>query len=683
MKNSADKGTGWRRQAERPPLPGPLVLLLCVLFGLQGELAGAADPYVPTRKETGQIRTKLDKLRERLDKLWKRAAVIRIPEDRFLDVEIYAKAAKWLLRYPEEFYDKSYVQKVLKVLDTGLERASALEAGKPGWLRATGRLARAYRSRIDGSVQPYGLVIPKGYDGKTPLRLDLVLHGRNGRLSEVSFLAKHDSPAPPTKKHFELHVFGRTNNAYRWAGEVDVYEALASVERQYRIDPARIVLRGFSMGGAGAWHIGLHDPGRWAAVEAGAGFSDTIRYARLKEVPPHHRKALHIYDAVDYSLNAFNVPVVGYGGELDKQLQASVNIREALQSGGFPFKKDGLNWKLDQVPASTEAGLRTIFLVGPKSGHRFHPESRKISAAFIRKHLGDRQAEPGELRFVTYTTRYNRCRWLRVEGLKKHLERAEVHASYRKEKSLLIVTTTNVSRLSLAPPWKISGVEIDGQRPALERTGSEKPLNFQLVEGRWLPGLLGKPGGRSLEKKHGLQGPIDDAFMNSFLCVRPTGKPMHPKAHAGALQELERLQQEFPKWLRADVRTVEDRKARLENAGTNLILFGDPGSNSLIAEFLAEFPAALEWDREKLKVAGTGPFEPGSHLPMLIYPNPKDPEHYVVINSGHSFGAREFRGTNAYLFPRRGDFAVLELGGKPGAKQRLRLAGFFDGSWAP
>ena len=131
------------------------------------------------------------------------------------------------------------------------------------------------------------------------------------------------------------------------------------------------------------------------------------------------------------------------------------------------------------------------------------------------------------------------------------------------------------------------------------------------------------------------------------------------------------------------LRTVEDRKTRLEKAGTNLILFGDSGSNLLIAEFLAEFPAILEWDREKLKVAGTGPFEPASHLPMLIYPNPKDPRHYVVINSGHSFGEREFRGTNAYLFPRRGDFAVLELGGKPGAKRKIRFAGFFDDRWAP
>ncbi|MCH2586473.1 MAG: hypothetical protein MK138_17090, partial [Planctomycetes bacterium] len=156
MNRSADQGTAGKRLLA---LPGSVFLLLCVLAGLPGRWASAADPYVPTEKELGKIRGRLEKLRERLDKLWKRAAVIRIPEDRFLDVEIYAKAAEWLLRYPEEFYDKSYIAKALKVLDVGLERAAALEEGKAPWLKATGRLARAYRSKIDGSVQPYGLVI--------------------------------------------------------------------------------------------------------------------------------------------------------------------------------------------------------------------------------------------------------------------------------------------------------------------------------------------------------------------------------------------------------------------------------------------------------------------------------------------------------------------------------------------
>ena len=98
------------------------------------------------------------------------------------------------------------------------------------------------------------------------------LHGRGATLTEVSFIAGHDSDkALPAEQDFiQLEVFGRTNNAYRWAGEVDVFEAIDAVTKQYTIDPNRILLRGFSMGGAGTWHIGLHYPGHWAAIEAGA-----------------------------------------------------------------------------------------------------------------------------------------------------------------------------------------------------------------------------------------------------------------------------------------------------------------------------------------------------------------------------------------------------------------------------
>ena len=86
-------------------------------------------------------------------------------------------------------------------------------------------------------------------------------------MNEVSFLFSHDSakPLPPDQQQIVLEVFGRINNAYRWAGETDVFEALDSVRKRYNIDPDRIVLRGFSMGGAGAWHIGLQYPDEWAA----------------------------------------------------------------------------------------------------------------------------------------------------------------------------------------------------------------------------------------------------------------------------------------------------------------------------------------------------------------------------------------------------------------------------------
>ena len=72
------------------------------------------------------------------------------------------------------------------------------------------------------------------------------------------------------------------------------------------------------MGGAGTWHIGLHHPDEWVAIEAGAGFTETRTYAKLPPTTPEYElRALHIYDAADYAENAANVPTVGYGGEID------------------------------------------------------------------------------------------------------------------------------------------------------------------------------------------------------------------------------------------------------------------------------------------------------------------------------------------------------------------------------
>jgi predicted peptidase len=152
-----------------------------------------------------------------------------------------------------------------------------------------GLVVRGYSSKIDGSVQPYGLVIPENYApaGTDRVRLDLWFHGRGETLSEVNFLAQRRTQvgtfAPPGA--IVLHPYGRYNNAAKFAGEVDALEALDSVKRRYRIDEDRITVRGFSMGGASAWQMAAHYPGMWAAANPGAGFSkrpSSSSYSRRK-----------------------------------------------------------------------------------------------------------------------------------------------------------------------------------------------------------------------------------------------------------------------------------------------------------------------------------------------------------------------------------------------------------------
>ena len=661
-----------------------------------------APPYQPTDDEKQQIRAKAGELASALKQL-----AAKKPDAALLtDVEVYHKAAEWILRYAdEEFYSKRYVADTLAGLDRGLARAKELAAGKPSWPAQKGRLVRAYRSRVDGSVQPYGLIIPDSYDGKKPVRLDLVLHGRGGTLNEVSFIASHDAdakskPVPPDQNYITLEVFGRVNNAYRWAGETDVFEALASVQQRYKIDNQRIVLRGFSMGGAGAWHLGLHYPDKWAAVEAGAGFTDTKKYTagKLTDLKPWQETTLHIYDAEDYALNAFNVPLVAYAGEDDPALRCTTAMREALEREGFKFKPDGLNW--------LTTDLRAIFLMGPKTPHRWHPESKAASDKFINEALAAGGSGPTRVRFVTYTTRFNQCLGLTIAGLEKNYQRAEIDAELVSAGRGLRVKTSNVSRLAIAAATEGLDLAMDGQNirfhvaRALSSRGittaavRPQPFRFSRVmteglpattfekrDGKWFPSVSGD-NASPMRKRHGLQGPIDDAFMEPFLCVRPTGAPNHALANDGAKARLELFAREFPKWMRGDVWVKDDTTITKDDiANQNLILFGDPSSNKLIAQIADKLP--IKWTKDTITLGGKT-FSAADHVLAMIYPNPLNPSRYVVLNSGHTFGEKEFRGTNALLFPRLGDYAVLKLTKSPagGVSEEVVLAGLFDEQWA-
>ncbi len=67
-------------------------------------------------------------------------------------------------------------------------------------------------------------------------------------------------------------------------------------------------------------------------------------------------------------------------------------------------------------------------------------------------------------------------------------------------------------------------VKIDDATLALPAVGTDRSLKVGLVRNgtTWKIGDL--PAG--LRKAHGLQGPIDDAFMDRFVIVRPTGKAL-------------------------------------------------------------------------------------------------------------------------------------------------------------
>ena len=589
------------------------------------------------------------------------------------DVQIFHNAVRYALDY-NEFFDAKQIPIAKSLLALGMARAKELRAGTPSWTSATGPVVRGYISKIDNSVQPYGINVPASWKpaDKTQRPLSFWLHGRNDKLSELAFVNGELKGKPEFTPGggFVVQLYGRFCNANKFAGEADLFEAWDDVRRQYPVDANRVSVLGFSMGGAATWHFSTQHAGLWAAASAGAGFAETATYAKVfaegKEPPPWWEQMLwRCYDATAYAGNLANTSMLAYSGEIDPQKQ-SADIMEKAMAG---------------------EGLKLERFIGPKTAHKYEPETKKQIAARLDELISKgREAMPPKVRFTTYTLRYNRMEWIEIDALEKHWERADVDAELVDEGTFR-VTTKNVAAFTISlpagpapldkthpPRVVIDGTELVG--PAVRKGWTAR---FCKLSGKW----QGTPPdyGTGIRKKHGLQGPIDDAFMSSFIFVRPTGKPLNDKVGGWVKSEMERALVEWRRVFRGEARVKDDTAITADDIkNANLILWGDPSSNKVLAKISAKLP--MTWDAQKLTL-GKLETSAADHAPILIFPNPLNPQRYVVLNSGFTF--REGSNTsNSLQTPKLPDWAVIDLNTPPSAKWPGLVvdAGFFNEQWS-
>src|SRR5436190_69798 len=557
------------------------------------------------------------------------------------EAKIFHKAVNWALTH-QEFHRSNEIQIAHKLIDQGIDRAHALAEKHAPWTEATGLVVRAYVSKIDDSIQPYGLVVPPSFanNPKHPHRLDVWLHGRDNMLTALKFLNDRQrsygefTPADT----FVLHPYGRYCNAFKFAGETDVFEAINHVRRYYPIDDTRISIRGFSMGGGGTWHLAAHHPSFWAAAAPGAGFAETAEFQHIWSKDPkpswYDQALWRLYDATLYAANFHNLPVIAYSGEIDRQKQAADIMAKYM----------------------AREGLELTHLIGPKTEHRYEPATKvELDKQFTELVKPDRSPLPNHVRFTTYTLRYNSNYWITVDGLEQHWSRADVDAEWLPNDKLVRLRTTNVTALTVKTPHE--SLVIDGQKI----TGSRQ--QFVKHGNSWKAAT-----DDSLRKRHGLQGPIDDAFFDRFIMVEPSG------ASAFVQERFNHATDEWRSQFRGLplVRT-EDQLSADDIASSHLIFWGDPDSSKLLARMAKQLP--VTWSRDSFRIAGKT-FARDMFLPVLIYPNQLNPKRYVVLNTGFTF-CEYGRSSNALQVPELPDFGVLEIANP----NNVPLAGFFDEEW--
>ena len=448
------------------------------------------------------------------------------------DAEIFLKAVRYALLHGE-FYGKGDAAKMLKLLEVAKGRIAALKEGGAPWTKQRGFVVRGYRSEIDGSAQPYGLEIPEGLDLSESNPLYVWLHGRGDKVTDAHFIAQRMEK--PGKFKIEngivVHPFGRQCIGWKSAGEIDVLDVVETVDENYGIDRDRVALMGFSMGGAGAWHIGAHYPDRWCVVHAGAGFAETAEYTRLKkeDYPSETEQMMwRIYDVPNYARNLLNLPVIAYSGEEDKQIQAARVMERAMREQGFVLPH----------------------VIGKGMGHKYDEASQEVILKFIGAAVEkgvDRKKK--EIDIQTRTLRYPSVHWAKITGMVEPYGDTQVAGTVFN--GTVSLTTRNVSALELSLPDVGSGflVEVDGHQVAKTKTGREKISVVRGEDGKWAVGQPAKGN-----KRPGLQGPIDDAFTGPFLLVTPDAKRSDSALGRWVNFEVTRFERRWRELFRGDLR---------------------------------------------------------------------------------------------------------------------------------
>src|SRR5262249_6033026 len=254
---------------------------------------------------------------------------------------------------------------------------------------------------------------------------------------------------------------------------------------------------GHSMGGSGSYTVGLHYPDRFGGImpiDAAMGPRLAQRPGGNPTRPPAWMEPqIAIHTPSKLYPNARNVDVFFKTAGAGIQGRSTELPDGIVDEGGFSTTESFPGMPHNFGDAYAYAHFVTELIQ--------HPIRRKSP----------------EIKFYTNTLRYNRAYWVTIDRLTRHNADARV-AAVCDDSGGIKVTTTNIDALTLrlgeSPAAAGKALVVDGTTVLASQTGGTVSLSRR--DGTWKTGPWESP---VLTKKHGLQGPLDDAFNSRFLAV--------------------------------------------------------------------------------------------------------------------------------------------------------------------
>jgi len=585
------------------------------------------------------------------------------------------------------------VEFVERSLAEAAQYAEALSGGKDPFATRTGPFVKAYVSRVDASLQPYAIYVPRDYDPARSYPLVISLHG--GGANHVLNLRrvfgkgnKPDEPDVEAMKYFPplpdadfivASPYARGTMGYAGMAEKDVFRVIEEVKKYYRIDEDRLYLTGHSMGAVGTWQIALEHPDMFAAIACVSGVTDTEeaakQYGMIKSSWGLYERAwwAAIRQVLPLLDNARHFPVFCYHGQNDPYVNPH-HSREAVAR----LKELGYEVSYTEFPG-----------VGHTDGCDHAYADARIFPILERFRL---VRKPRDVVFKTTNLAHNKAFWVRIDSFVQWPAMAALRCEIADD-GAVIVNTEMVGQYTLfvdeMPVHDKTDLRIvsDGQRIDVPIPGSTVTLYRSTpspgASALWSPE---RPAFTpELRKRGGLEGPIHDAFGSQCTLVTPSGGAnVEHKARVRELAlEDARWHTVMPGlgWIwDADVHfpvksDLEVTRQDIED--TNLVIYGNSETNLVLAEINAQMPVRFDGSRV---LCGTDALEGEDLAFVCIYPNPLNPARYVVV-----FGSRTAVGIGLirYLPLKLPDFIIFRAREGTSDGPEILKCGYFDRYWQP
>ena len=539
-----------------------------------------------------------------------------------------------------------------------------LAAQTPAKISSDWFIRLAYRSEIDDAPQFARLYLPPGYDPAKSYPLIVSLHGMYREnppyIDWFNTMQRYEGLADRYNA-IVLYPHGRGNAWYRGLGDADVLRCIELARQRCAIDPDRIYLMGYSMGGAGVWHVGAAHPELFAAIAPFYGGREpqvTSSQATLDAMTPREKRYAEKDSSFAQCESLRSTPAFVCQGDQDTTVipETSRYAVRLLHNWGYTVNY----W---EMPGKGHEPLLTEDVVLP-----WLLAQRRV-------------AHPTEVRLRAWTLAGACAHWLRVQQRDKQDALIQADAAIIGP-NLIRLDTENVLAIRLNPgdalidphqPLRVLWNDVEAKPAAVDDAGilfyaaGYTPAATNSALGNFLS-IVGE---NRLEKTAAVEGPLGDIFNTPFLIVIGTASPdaaMRAYCQRYARREItwwQMFQQVTPRV------EFDTQVSAAEMARYSLLLVGGPADNLLTRQLAGKLP---------LRIVPAGFIIDDLAFPVrdggvrLAYPNPLNPERYVVVAAATSplgmFRLPPFN--NRYDV----DFAVTD--GRGGQEQ---LAGLFDRNW--